>query len=96
MKKETTTTTLPAKTAGKVSEIIDLMLSIETLQDAGDLCTRINSNPPLYNLVMGGVPPVAPPPTPTPLTPEQIEAELREKIKAEILAEIKAENEKLK
>lgn len=72
---------------GKVTEIVDLLLSVESLADAQAICQTIHQNPALYNLVMGGVPPVVPPPPPAPKT----EAEL----KAESEAELRAQNAEL-
>jgi hypothetical protein len=88
-------TTLPAEEAGKVQTIIDLMQSVDSLQEASELCTKINMTPALYNLVMGGVPPVQSLPEPAPVekTPAEIEAELKEKLRAEILAELEKQKQ---
>lgn len=78
-----------------VAEIIDALLSVESLEDAQAICQAVHQNPLLYNLLMGGVPPVVPPAPPAPKTEAELkaeaEAELRAKIEAELRAKIEAE-----
>jgi type IV secretory pathway VirB10-like protein len=83
----------------KVTEIIDLLLSVESLADAQAICQTIHQNPALYNLVMGGVPPVVPPPPPAPKTEAELKAEAEAELRAEnaeLMARIKELEEKAK